>query len=104
MAQDLIESFDAGIATLTLNRPEARNALTREMMAALADALPRLALDPAVRAVVLTGAGNAFFAGGDVKGFGMNAWWANPGLARRPAPGCRWRWPATCASPPTTPS
>ena len=62
MAQDLIESFDAGIATLTLNRPEARNALTREMMAALADALPRLALDPAVRTVVLTGAGNAFCA------------------------------------------
>ena len=73
MAQDLIESFDAGIATLTLNRPEARNALTREMMAALADALPRLALDPAVRAVVLTGAGNAFCAGGDVKGFARNA-------------------------------
>ena len=73
MTQDLIESFDAGIATLTMNRPEARNALTREMMLALAEALPRLAVDPAVRAVVLTGAGNAFCAGGDVKGFAKNA-------------------------------
>lgn len=73
MTQHLIESFDAGIATLTMNRPEARNALTREMMAALSEALPRLAVDPAVRLVVLTGAGNAFCAGGDVKGFAKNA-------------------------------
>ncbi|HOM13163.1 MAG TPA: enoyl-CoA hydratase-related protein [Rubrivivax sp.] len=81
MSEHLIESFDGGIATLTLNRPEARNALTREMSLALAAALPRLALDPAVRLVVLTGAGNAFCAGGDVKGFARNAAGAPPAMS-----------------------
>ena len=73
MAQDLIESFQDGIATLTMNRPEARNAFTREMMDGLSQALPRLAVDPAVRLVVITGTGNAFCAGGDVKSFARNA-------------------------------
>ncbi|HMO44426.1 MAG TPA: enoyl-CoA hydratase [Rubrivivax sp.] len=73
MSQDLIESFEGGIATLTMNRPEARNAFTREMMDGLSNALPRLAVDPAVRLVVITGAGNAFCAGGDVKGFAKSA-------------------------------
>lgn len=72
MTQDLLESFDHGVATLTLNRPEALNALSRPMVAALAEALPRLALDPAVRAVVLTGAGRAFCSGGDVKVFAQS--------------------------------
>jgi 2-(1,2-epoxy-1,2-dihydrophenyl)acetyl-CoA isomerase len=70
---DLLESFDNGIATLTMNRPEARNAFTRPMMSALSDALTRLALDPSVRAVVLTGTGKAFCAGGDVKSFAKAA-------------------------------
>ena len=69
MTDQLIETFEDGVATLTLNRPEARNALTGELLAALSAAGPRLALDPAVRVVVLTGAGGAFCAGGDVKGF-----------------------------------
>ncbi|MGA8514530.1 MAG: enoyl-CoA hydratase [Burkholderiaceae bacterium] len=69
MTQDLLETTEGSIATLTMNRPEARNALTREMLAALAQALQRLALDPAVRLVVLTGSGAAFCSGGDVKGF-----------------------------------
>ena len=73
MTKELIESVENGIATLTMNRPEARNALTREMMLALSEALPRLAADPTVRLVVLTGAGNAFCSGGDVKGFARNA-------------------------------
>jgi 2-(1,2-epoxy-1,2-dihydrophenyl)acetyl-CoA isomerase len=73
MSQELIESIEDGVATLTLNRPEARNALTREMMTGLADALPRLAADPAVRVVVVTGAGRAFCSGGDVKGFARRA-------------------------------
>ena len=73
MTQELLENIEGGIATLTMNRPEARNALTREMMYALAEALPRLAADPAVRAVVLTGAGKAFCSGGDVKGFAKRA-------------------------------
>jgi 2-(1,2-epoxy-1,2-dihydrophenyl)acetyl-CoA isomerase len=69
MTDQLIETHADGVATLIMNRPEARNALTAQMQAALAEAVPRLALDPAVRAVVLTGAGDAFCAGGDVKGF-----------------------------------
>ncbi|MES2716005.1 MAG: enoyl-CoA hydratase [Pseudomonadota bacterium] len=73
MTQDLLETIDGGIATLTMNRPEARNALSRDMMLALAEAMPRLANDPAVRLVVLTGTGAAFCSGGDVKGFARNA-------------------------------
>jgi len=73
MTQDLLETIESGIATLTMNRPKARNALTRDMMVGLAEALPRLAADPAVRLVVLTGAGQAFCSGGDVKGFARKA-------------------------------
>jgi 2-(1,2-epoxy-1,2-dihydrophenyl)acetyl-CoA isomerase len=73
MTDQLIETFADGVATLTMNRPEARNALTGDMQAALAEAVPRLALDPDVRVVVLTGAGGAFCAGGDVKGFAARA-------------------------------
>ncbi|MEX1251380.1 MAG: enoyl-CoA hydratase-related protein, partial [Hyphomonas sp.] len=69
MTDQLLETFEDGIATLTMNRPEARNALTGELLDALSDAVPRLALDPKVRVVVLTGTGAAFCAGGDVKGF-----------------------------------
>jgi len=73
MSEHLIETLEAGIATLTMNRPEARNAMSGEMMNAMHEALPRLAADPSVRLVVLTGAGGAFCAGGDVKGFASQA-------------------------------
>lgn len=73
MSQDLLESIEDGIATVTMNRPDARNALTREMMYGLRESLPRLAADATVRVVVLTGAGGAFCAGGDVKGFAKAA-------------------------------
>jgi len=56
-----------------MNRPEARNAMSGEMMVAMHEALPRLAADANVRCVVLTGAGGAFCAGGDVKGFAAQA-------------------------------
>jgi 2-(1,2-epoxy-1,2-dihydrophenyl)acetyl-CoA isomerase len=68
MTDQLLETFADGILTLTLNRPEARNALTGDMLAALDAAARRAALDPDVRCLVLTGAGNAFCSGGDVKG------------------------------------
>jgi 2-(1,2-epoxy-1,2-dihydrophenyl)acetyl-CoA isomerase len=84
MTQDLLETREGGIATLTMNRPEARNAFTREMMDALAEALPRLARDASVRLVVLTGAANAFCAGGDVKGFARNAAGGATGPAAAP--------------------
>lgn len=70
---DLLETTQGGITTLTMNRPASRNALTREMLAALSEALQRLALEPGVRLIVLTGAGQAFCSGGDVKAFAKGA-------------------------------
>jgi methylglutaconyl-CoA hydratase len=55
-----------GIVTLTLDRPEAKNALSGELVAELTTALATLAADDAVRAVVLTGAGEVFCAGADI--------------------------------------
>jgi enoyl-CoA hydratase/carnithine racemase len=56
------------VMRLTINRPEQRNALNDEVLAALRDAIERAATDPDVRAVVLTGAGDkAFCAGADLK-------------------------------------
>jgi 2-(1,2-epoxy-1,2-dihydrophenyl)acetyl-CoA isomerase len=63
----LLASVDDGVATLTMNRPERRNALSGEMLDGLAAALAAVELDDAVGCVVLTGAGGAFCAGGDVK-------------------------------------
>ena len=73
MTQDLLETIDKGIATLTMNRPESRNALTRDMVQAMFTALGRLATDPSIRLIVLTGTGRAFCSGGDVKGFAQVA-------------------------------
>jgi 2-(1,2-epoxy-1,2-dihydrophenyl)acetyl-CoA isomerase len=76
---DLLESKQDGVAILTMNRPEARNALSQPMLGALLEALPRLAADPDIGAIVITGAGNAFCAGGDVKGFAATEGGANHG-------------------------
>ena len=67
-----IEREDA-LATLTLNRPQAMNALSRELRAALASAFRELAQDRGARAIVLTGAGRAFCAGLDLKELGAGA-------------------------------
>ncbi|MEC7551150.1 MAG: enoyl-CoA hydratase-related protein, partial [Pseudomonadota bacterium] len=67
---DLEVSYEDGIATLTMNRPESRNALSMEMRSALADVLHDIEQDSSVRCVVLQGAGQHFMAGGDVKGMG----------------------------------
>ena len=56
-----------GVSTWTLNRPESRNALSLGMLLALSAELQRVAIDPSVRVVVLTGAGPAFCAGHDLK-------------------------------------
>jgi 2-(1,2-epoxy-1,2-dihydrophenyl)acetyl-CoA isomerase len=58
---------DGGAATLTLNRPQARNAFDKALVADLNAALDDVARDDAVRAVVLTGAGQSFSAGADLK-------------------------------------
>ena len=57
-----------GIATLTLNRPDKRNAMSDEMRTQFIAALESVAADKAVRAMVLTGAGKGFCAGGDIAG------------------------------------
>ena len=62
-----------GVATVTLNDPEKRNRLSREMLAQLVDAIKRARDDEGARAVVLTGAGKAFCAGADLGGFGSDA-------------------------------
>jgi 2-(1,2-epoxy-1,2-dihydrophenyl)acetyl-CoA isomerase len=59
----------AGVATLTLNRPDAYNALNLPLGRELFDATLELDEDPEVRCVVVTGSGRAFCAGGDVKDF-----------------------------------
>ena len=72
MAEDtIIVAIDAGIATVTMNRPQAMNALSRSLRQHLAAAMRSLEDDPAVRVVILTGAGDrAFTAGLDLKELG----------------------------------
>ena len=55
-----------GVATCVLNRPEKRNAMTDRMLSELIDMAGRMSADPAIRAVILTGAGDFFCAGGDL--------------------------------------
>lgn len=59
---------DGGIATLTLNRPDKRNAMSDDMRSEFIHALERVSADKAIRALVLTGAGKGFCAGGDISG------------------------------------
>ena len=70
---DLLESIEDGVAVLTLNRPEALNALSMDIRHGLLNALERYADDSNVRCIVITGAGRAFSSGGDVKGMGDRA-------------------------------
>ncbi|MEO5898701.1 MAG: enoyl-CoA hydratase-related protein [Ilumatobacteraceae bacterium] len=65
---DLLATIDDGVATLTMNRPERRNAMSGAMNQALARVLADVETNDDVGCVVLTGAGGAFCAGGDVKG------------------------------------
>lgn len=64
---EVLISINHHIATVTLNRPEARNAYSSAMIRDLVSGLDELELNPKVRVVILTGAGRAFSAGGDLK-------------------------------------
>jgi enoyl-CoA hydratase/carnithine racemase len=69
--ETLLTSTADGVARLTLNRPEARNALSRTLIAELGAALAAAEADPGARVIVLAGAGDrAFCAGADLKGVG----------------------------------
>ncbi len=59
--------LDGAVATITLNRPQAHNALTAELKTELLGAVHRAASSPEVRAVLITGAGRAFCAGQDLR-------------------------------------
>lgn len=63
----LLRETNAGVATLTMNRPDQFNALSEELLAEFQQALDAVAADPAIRVVVIAGAGKAFCAGHDLK-------------------------------------
>ncbi|HZH26867.1 MAG TPA: enoyl-CoA hydratase [Azospirillaceae bacterium] len=63
----VLRADEGGVAVLTLNRPDARNALSRALMQALQEQLDAIGADPAIRVVVLRGAGPVFSSGHDLK-------------------------------------
>ena len=65
--QELLATLDGGVLTLTLNRPDARNAYSLALLDALGTTLAAAESDDQIRVVVVTGAGDSFCAGGDVK-------------------------------------
>lgn len=67
MTKDLLCDVSDGVMTLVMNRPQVRNALTPEMVNALIEHLSLAANDSSVKCVVLTGSGNAFCSGGDIR-------------------------------------
>ena len=77
---DLLAHVDGAVGVITFNRPERRNALSEGIYGGFDRVLPELAADTDVRVIMVTGAGGAFCAGGDVKG--MNE--ANQSGGRRP--------------------
>lgn len=76
--EHIAASVDAGILTITLNRPDKLNAYTATMGRELSDAFRRADTDDAIRAVIVTGAGRGFCAGADISG-GADAFGASKG-------------------------
>lgn len=68
MSDTVLYETDGAIATITLNRPDHLNAMNKELMATMVDTLERASSDPAIRVLILTGAGRGFCAGGDLGG------------------------------------
>jgi 2-(1,2-epoxy-1,2-dihydrophenyl)acetyl-CoA isomerase len=84
--EDLLQHLDGGVLTLTLNRPDAGNAVTMEQRERLFTALERASADLNVRAIVLTATGRHFCTGADLSS------------SRRARPSGRWAtWRARCA-------
>ncbi len=69
MSEELLTSEDDGVLTITINRPEAKNAMNRAAAEGIAAALDRLDGDDNLRVAILTGAGGTFCSGMDLKGF-----------------------------------
>ena len=69
MTDDVVITRDGGVMEIRFNRPEKKNALTRAMYAAVVDAFTGADADPSVRALLLTGTGETFTSGNDIKDF-----------------------------------
>ena len=83
MSDYIRSDTSGGVLTLTLNRPEKKNALTRAMYQTLGDAIDSATADPAVRCILLQGEGDAFTAGNDLGDFAAVNRLASPGDAPR---------------------
>ena len=71
--ETILVSKDNGVATVTLNRPDSRNAVSPRMHFELSEIWPRISADPEIDAIILTGAGKHFCVGADVKGLDAGA-------------------------------
>ena len=115
MADEVSVEVDGGIAVITINRPQARNAVNEAVARGVAAAIDELDPRPDVAALVLTGAGGTFCAGMDLKGFlagepGRRAGAASAASSQRPpakpimaaVEGSRWRAASRSRSPVTS--
>ena len=82
MSEHITQSLENRVLTLTINRPERKNALTQAMYAALADAINGANGDKAIRAIIITGQGELFTAGNDLTDFAGNMNDGEPPVAR----------------------
>ena len=97
--EDILYSVEDGVAVITLNRPDRMNAWTQVMGAEICDALVEAEEDDAVRAVVLTGAGErAFCAGADLQG-GAKTFGKDELATRGPKFNRKGKWPNEIAKP-----
>ncbi len=83
MADVLIEQLEGGLLTLTMNRPERRNALSPDLLESLLQAVSKAAVNPDVGAVLLRGAGGTFCVGGDVKAMAERSGGAQASVEQR---------------------
>ena len=90
MTEHVLRGVSNGVLTLTLNRPDKKNALTRAMYAALADAIDEAGHDPDVRCILIQAEGNTFTAGNDLGDFAVNSAMAATS-AMAAAAGNEWR-------------
>lgn len=89
MSDQLKFEIDAGVATITLNRPEKMNAFTAAMQEDWLAALEQCRTDPEIRVVILTGTGRAFTTGGDVDSFSTTATLTNANIKSHIAEGAQ---------------
>ncbi|HZU72684.1 MAG TPA: enoyl-CoA hydratase-related protein [Acidimicrobiales bacterium] len=87
MSELVLYEVEAGVATITLNRPERMNTMNGELLAGALEALETAAGDREVKAVIFTGTGRAFCAGGDLQGMagGGGGGGGGSGSGRRPS-------------------